>query len=51
MTKAAKDNEDAKTGTKHSSSQERLEMAQRIAREMLHDDHRAFQVSLRNSRD
>lgn len=51
MTRASKDNDNAKSGTTHGASQERLEMAQRIARETLRDDHHAFQVSVRNSRD
>lgn len=39
------------TGANRSASQEQLEVAQRIAREMVRDDHHAFQVSVRKDRD
>jgi hypothetical protein len=52
MTRPQKDSEAGKSGGSSSSaSKERLEMAQQIAREMARDDHHAFQVSVRNSRD
>ena len=52
MTKPQGDSEAGKSsGANRSASQEQLEMAQRIAREMARDDHHAFQVSVRNSRD
>jgi hypothetical protein len=38
------------SGTSGNAGQVQLEMAQRQARETLRDDHRAFEVSLRNSR-
>jgi hypothetical protein len=48
----SRDNEAGKISNgPRAANQEQLEMAQRIAREMLREDHRAFQVSVRNSRD
>lgn len=38
------------SGASGNVGQVQLEMAQRLAREALRDDHRAFEVSLRNSR-
>jgi len=51
MTRTSKDSDASKSGTASGTSQEQLEMAQRIAQETLRDDHHAFQVSVRNSRD
>ena len=38
------------SGTSGNVGQVQSEMAQRLARETLRDDHRAFEASLRNSR-
>lgn len=52
MSRPHQDSEAGKSsGSTRSASQEQLEMAKRIAREMARDDHHAFQVSVRNSRD
>lgn len=51
MARPQKDGDGDKNTPKRGTSQEQVEMAQRIARELLRDDHRAFQVSVRNSRD
>ena len=52
MTRPQGDSDAGKsTCSNRSASQEQLEMAQRIAREMVRDDHHAFQVSARKSRD
>jgi hypothetical protein len=51
MTRPHKDSKAGPTsGSTRGTSQEQLEMAQRIAREMLREDHQAFQVSVRNGR-
>jgi hypothetical protein len=51
MAGADKNAEDGKpTATAGATRQVQLEMAQRLAREALRDDHHAFQVSVRNSR-
>lgn len=52
MSRPHKDSEAGTSGgSNRGATQEQLEMAQRIAREMAQDDHHAFQVSVRGSRD
>jgi hypothetical protein len=51
MTSPHDDEATRTNGVSRGTNQEQLEKAQLIAREMLSEDHRAVQVSVRNSRD